>query len=146
MDAHLQEIYDSTPLDEPRSKLEPYRELILSWRRQKRTYRRIQELLREKCGVRVSPQALHQFVRRRGRSRQQVDSEAELQVAGPITAEKSPETDIERKPGWRVSFECGEDAALHMHFLPGDERCMDARHSKQRSSETEQGQCLSHLC
>ena len=69
LDARLQEIYDSTPLDEPRSKLEPYRELILLWRRQKRTYRRIQELLGEKCGVNISIGQLHKFVQSRARPR-----------------------------------------------------------------------------
>ena len=36
-----QRIYESIPADEPRSRLELYRELILHWRRQGRSYRRI---------------------------------------------------------------------------------------------------------
>jgi hypothetical protein len=74
-DARLQQIYDSTPLDEPRSKLEPYRELILLWRRQRRTYRRIRELLSEKCGLRVSTAMVHKFVRSRARPRKEEDLE-----------------------------------------------------------------------
>jgi hypothetical protein len=41
LDGRLQEIYDRVPPDEPRSRLEPYKDLILKWRRQGRTYRRI---------------------------------------------------------------------------------------------------------
>ena len=45
MNSELQRIFDSVPEDEPRSHLEPYRELILRWRRQGRSYRRIRQLL-----------------------------------------------------------------------------------------------------
>jgi hypothetical protein len=69
MNAELQRVFDSTPDDEPRSRLEPYRELILQWRRQGRTYRRIRQLLAEKCGVRVADMTLHEFVQRRSRPR-----------------------------------------------------------------------------
>ena len=33
MKPELQLIFDTTPEDEPKSKLDPYRELILRWRR-----------------------------------------------------------------------------------------------------------------
>jgi len=39
------------PSDEPHSHLEPYRELILRWPRQGRSYRRIRELLADKCSM-----------------------------------------------------------------------------------------------
>ena len=58
---------ENLPPDEPRSKLEPLRELILRWRQQGRSYRRIQQLLREKCKVDVAYETLRRFVQRRQR-------------------------------------------------------------------------------
>jgi len=64
-----QRIYDSTPEDEPRSRLDPYRELILRWRRQGRTYRRILQMLRDDCHLKVAFGTLHEFVQKRSRPR-----------------------------------------------------------------------------
>jgi hypothetical protein len=69
MNNDLQQIFDRTPDDEPRSKLEPYRELILRWRRQGKTYRRICSLLRENCNISIGKSALNEFVQRRSRPR-----------------------------------------------------------------------------
>ena len=60
---------EDLPPAEPRSKLEPLRELILRWRQQGRSYRRIQQLLREKCQVDVAYETLRRFVQRRERPR-----------------------------------------------------------------------------
>ena len=60
---------ENLPPAEPRSKLEPLRELILRWRQQGRSYRRIQQLLREKCQVDVAYETLRRFVQRRERPR-----------------------------------------------------------------------------
>lgn len=79
MEAHLQAIFDSVPEDAPRSRLEPYRELILRWRRQGRSYRRIRELLAEKCSLKVADMTLYEFVQRRSRPRKpkpELESEA----------------------------------------------------------------------
>jgi len=65
MNPELQQIYDRVPLDTPRSRLEPYRELVLAWRRQGRTYRRIVTLLDQECAVKVGYSALYDFVQRR---------------------------------------------------------------------------------
>ena len=67
MDERLQKIFDSVPADEPRSRLEPYRELILRWRRQGRTYHRIRQLLAEQCDVKVAYVTLYRFIQRRSR-------------------------------------------------------------------------------
>jgi len=50
----IEEIIKSIPEAEPRSQLEPYRELILRLRRQGRPYRLIQALLEKKFGVKVA--------------------------------------------------------------------------------------------
>ena len=69
MNEELQQIFDSAPGDEPKSRLEPYRELVLRWRRQGRSYRRICQLLRDKCGVDITYLPLYEFVQRRSRPR-----------------------------------------------------------------------------
>jgi hypothetical protein len=58
---------ENLPPPEPRSRLEPLRELILAWRQQGRSYRRIQQLLREHCKVDVAYETLRRFVQRRER-------------------------------------------------------------------------------
>jgi hypothetical protein len=69
MNPELQRIFDNVPEDKPRSRLEPFREVILRWRRQGRTYRRIQELLADECSIQVSTTMLFKFVKARSRPR-----------------------------------------------------------------------------
>jgi hypothetical protein len=78
MDGQLQAIFDSTPEDEPRSRLQPYCDLILLWRRQGRSYRRIQRLLDEKCNVTIAYEPLRRFVQRRSRPRKKRDDKPSL--------------------------------------------------------------------
>ena len=65
----LLQLLENLPPDEPRSKLEPFRAYILRWRRQGRSYRRIQEILREhQCSHRrETPPAFAGGTRRPGR-------------------------------------------------------------------------------
>jgi len=96
MDHKLQEIYDSTSRDEGPSKLQPYRELVLRWRRDGKPYRTISRLLEQKCGLQVSPTAVYQFIQRRSRPRKAtrevlVEEEAE-QVASRVVEDLAPTT------------------------------------------------------
>lgn len=63
MDETFQAILDSLPPKPPRSKLEPYAELIHELRRRGRSYREIAAILGERCGVRVGIHTVHNFVR-----------------------------------------------------------------------------------
>ena len=65
----------------PRSRLEPYREQILLWRRRGRSYRRICRLLSEQCGVKISYLPLYEFVQRRFRPRK-VQPEVQAEPIG----------------------------------------------------------------
>ncbi len=56
---------ENLPPAEPRSKLEPLRDYILRWRRQGRSYRRIQRILHEHCRMDVAYETLRRFVQRR---------------------------------------------------------------------------------
>jgi hypothetical protein len=89
MKPELERIYETTAEDESRSRLEPYRELILRWRRQGRTYRRIRALLVEKCSIKVSTMTVHEFVQRRSRPRT-VQPESETELPGRAGIEPTP--------------------------------------------------------
>jgi hypothetical protein len=56
-------VLDSLPPKSPRSRLEPYGDLIHKLRRRGRTYREIVDILAAQCGLRVSVSTLHDFVR-----------------------------------------------------------------------------------
>lgn len=66
MDAKFQAILDSLPPKAPRSKLEPFAELIAELRKRERSYRQIADLLKERCGLSVGVHTLYSFVRTRG--------------------------------------------------------------------------------
>jgi len=82
----LLQLLENLPPDEPRSKLEPFRAIILRWRRQGRSYRRIQEILREQCQIDVAYETLRRFVQRRQRPRaSEQESEPVAVAASPVT-------------------------------------------------------------
>jgi hypothetical protein len=62
MDDNLQEILDNLEEKEPRSRLAPYRDLILELRRRNRTYREILQILADRCMIQVSISTLHDFL------------------------------------------------------------------------------------
>src|SRR6267378_6638911 len=91
MDTKFRQILDGLPDKPPRSRLEPYRELISELRRRGRTYRDIAHILAEKCQVQVTASGVHDFVRKRSRDRRK--------PAGPMTSsrtEKRPAAAIRR--------------------------------------------------
>jgi hypothetical protein len=67
MDREFRNILDSLPEKPPRSRLEPYGELIDGLRRRGRTYRDVVEILSERCQLQVSISTLHDFLRARSR-------------------------------------------------------------------------------
>jgi hypothetical protein len=83
---------ENLPPAEPRSKLEPLRAYILRWRQQGRSYRRIQQILREHCQMDVAYETLRRFVQRRETSR---SAEPE-----PVAASVSAAPRDEAKPRW----------------------------------------------
>jgi len=63
MDEKFQAILDSLPPKPPRSRLEPYADLIHELRRRGRSYREITAILADRCGIRVGVHTLYNFVR-----------------------------------------------------------------------------------
>jgi hypothetical protein len=63
----FQDILDSLVEKAPRSRLDPYSELIIEMRRRRRTYREIVNILSEKCDLRVSISTLYDFLKAKSR-------------------------------------------------------------------------------
>jgi hypothetical protein len=74
----LQQALENLPKDERRcSSLEPFRAIILRWRREGRTYRRICQILHDECQLKVAYGTLHEFVQRRSKPRKPKPEEPE---------------------------------------------------------------------
>ena len=93
MKDQLQEILDSLDEKTPRSRLAPYRKLIIELRRRKYAYREIRRILREKCQVQVSISTLHDFVRAQARKKTQrpISTTAVSERPEPKKADRTPE-------------------------------------------------------
>jgi IS30 family transposase len=63
MDDAFQAILDSLPPKQPRSKLQPYAELIQELRKRGRSYREIAGILAKRCGVTAGTHTVYNFVR-----------------------------------------------------------------------------------
>jgi hypothetical protein len=115
----IEQLYEDLPPDEPRSRAEPYRELILRWRRQGRSYRRIREWLAAR-GVEIGITALHEFVQRRSRPRKGqletltepaiIQSVAGQPISGAsacvrLTPRQTPEEGAAARAALRASFD-----------------------------------------
>ena len=61
----VRQILAELPDRAERSSLEPYQELIQEMRRRGYSYREVSRLLEERCSVKISHAAIHNFVRRR---------------------------------------------------------------------------------
>jgi hypothetical protein len=78
----FKEILDNLPDKTPRSRLEPYRELIVEMRRLRRPLREIAQVLGEKCGISVVPSTIHDFLNADLRRERKDESHALEKVAG----------------------------------------------------------------
>ena len=65
MSVLVRQILAELPNRAERSSLEPYHELIQEMRRRGYSYRELSRLLEERCSVKISHAAIHNFVRRR---------------------------------------------------------------------------------
>jgi hypothetical protein len=114
----MRRILDALPQEVPsRSKLKPLRTYILRWRRDGRSYRQIQDILRDTCGIQVARQSIYQFVRRHERPRKRGDSEPEHfgetgnlaekseAFAGPVKAGGVPKPELRPKPEPEFDFD-----------------------------------------
>jgi hypothetical protein len=62
-------ILNNLPAKQPRSRLEPYSELITEMRKRGRTYREIAHVLKKDCGLKVGTSTVNDFVLARSKSK-----------------------------------------------------------------------------
>src|SRR5208283_4154126 len=69
VDTKFEAILNSLPAKEPRSRLEPYSELITEMRKRGHSYREITQVLKKACGLKVGTSTVNDFVLARSRSK-----------------------------------------------------------------------------
>jgi hypothetical protein len=69
VDAKFEAILNNLPAKEPRSRLEPYSELITEMRKRGHSYREITQVLTKSCGLKVGTSTVNDFVLARSRSK-----------------------------------------------------------------------------
>jgi hypothetical protein len=115
----VQQLFVDAPEDEPRSRLEPYREQILLWRRHGKTYRRIRQLLADRCSVSVSLAMVHKFVGNRSRPRkaqpEPIAVTPVVETAAPLDQAARPRLSLEERIAQR-------DAIRAAHNKPSVKR------------------------
>jgi hypothetical protein len=86
----LEQVLESVPEDdEPCSRLEPFKSYILRWRRQGKSYRKIQRILRNECKVKVHHETLRKFVKLRSKPRKPAEPEIEIEPAAvPLNSKR----------------------------------------------------------
>jgi hypothetical protein len=62
VDSKFDAILNNLPAKQPRSRLEPYSELITEMRKRGRTYREIANILKKACGLKVGASTVNDFV------------------------------------------------------------------------------------
>src|SRR5215469_8090996 len=110
MDQQLEEILKTVPTATAKSRLEPFRELILRLRRDGHSYNAIRLILAERCDLHISNNALLVFIRRRQRPRTSVSPEP-------------PRPD----PVYQKSIECEEQSKLTRRWTKEEIEAMRAK-------------------
>ena len=98
MNDQFRKILEDLPNARPRSRLEPYKEVIWELRNRRRPYREIAQVLADRCGVRVSPSTLHEFVQRyfRDRTARSARASEEATLNG-VDANRTAEHEIKQR-------------------------------------------------
>jgi hypothetical protein len=125
MDGEFQRIVDSLPEKPPRSRLEPYGELIDELRHRGRTYRDIVDTLAKACGLQVSISTLHDFVRARARRKRNAarQNAAGARIAATIApkaeTQKPSDEEVRRRiAAMKARKAPNSPAADDFHFDP----------------------------
>jgi hypothetical protein len=84
VDAKCEAILNNLPSKQPRSRLEPYGELITEMRNRGRTYREIAQILKKTCGLKVGSSTVNDFVLARAKAR----TKAPIAVSKTIRSKK----------------------------------------------------------
>ena len=124
----LQLALDNLPPNETRvSCLEPLRTNILRWRREGRSYRKIQQILASECRVSITYESLRQFVKRRSKPRKpKLENDIEPEATEQVNSYSAAVSPVERKPRMSIEEREATRAALRASFetplFPTEER------------------------
>ena len=102
----FQKILDSLGEKVSRSRLAPYHDLIMELRRRRRTYREIQQILRERCRIQISISTLHEYLkirRRTGGTVRDAEGPRHPRPQGMRTSKERPITSAYDKPTESIS-------------------------------------------
>src|SRR5690349_20565755 len=105
MPADYQNLLKNLQDKPPRSKLEPYRELIRELRQKRWSYRDIAVLFEEKLTIAVAPSTLHNFVKVRARHKSEITLPPVTGIAREVVtgSRKRPSVNA-RDPKQRFEF------------------------------------------
>lgn len=81
MDDKFEAILNSLPAKEPRSRLEPYSDLITEMRKRGRSYREITQVLKKACSLKVGTSTVNDFVLARSKSQPKPSPSVSRKVA-----------------------------------------------------------------
>jgi hypothetical protein len=99
MDEKLRQLLDQMPERPPRSKLEPYAEVIRELRKKRRTYQEIAAFFKQHLQLSVAPSTLHDFVKTRARqARNRPPAAIELPAPEPKEAVHNEEAAAVLRP------------------------------------------------
>jgi len=113
----LQQVLDTLPEDQPRSRLEPFRPFILRWRREGRSYERIRQILRDECKVTVAHATLFKFVKLRSRPRKPKHAfEIEPVVTQLMESPSAVVSTLARKPRMSIEERQAQADAIRAQF------------------------------
>ncbi len=133
MDEKFQIILSNLPEKPPRSRLEPYRELIYELRQRGWTYREIAQILNERCHIPTSRSAVNDFVRVRARRKSSRQPSARPQkTARDLSAASSvdPASPATQTPDGEVRRRIEElkRRPLSSADLPGNSTTIQRKH------------------
>ena len=102
MDAKFEAVLNSLPSKGPRSRLEPYSELITEMRKRGHSYREIAQVLAKTCDLQVGTSTVNDFVlsRKRSKSRPSVAANAARTVSkkrAGVASKKLRSDDVEQR-------------------------------------------------
>ena len=117
MNKPLPEILNAIPPKPPRSKLEPYYDLIRELRRRSKTYREIAQILEEHAGLRVDHSTIFNFVHVRSRQAKAPYYTEELPSRHHTDSMPPPKSEDEQEPSFVVPSDGADDAHARIEAL-----------------------------
>jgi transposase len=121
MSERFADILANLPAKQPRSRLEPYRELIEELRKRKLTFQEIAAVLAAKCGVSVTGSGVHDYLRRRRDPRRE-SPPVSRSTRSPLSDSNQTKQSLKKRNSvsdYSTSFEFDAQAPLKLPGIRG---------------------------